>query len=158
MYLMRKRFTENISSSCYLTSNNAEKTIIRKKKSKAFAGVRIMDNLDKNIVNLVNSINEFPGLITVGSCGGHESPKDESQVGENEFYVQFIFGSGYPSKETWDSFHSLVQYLSECEWGDDAWVKVEVKVALMAGMFFIIRGYNVDPDEIFQTHRKIVYS
>ena len=33
------------------------------------------DELDENIVNLVRAVNSFPGIFTVGSCGGHPNPE-----------------------------------------------------------------------------------
>jgi tRNA(Phe) wybutosine-synthesizing methylase Tyw3 len=30
------------------------------------------DELDANIVRLVQALNHYPGVMTVGSCGGHD--------------------------------------------------------------------------------------
>ncbi len=35
--------------------------------------------LDRNIVRLCRALNEFPGIQTIGSCGGHEDPKPYQQ-------------------------------------------------------------------------------
>jgi len=34
----------------------------------------VYDELDKNIRSLVAALNDFPGVQTIGSCGGHECP------------------------------------------------------------------------------------
>ncbi len=37
------------------------------------------DELDANIVRLVQALNRYPGVMTVGSCGGHETITNPSQ-------------------------------------------------------------------------------
>lgn len=44
--------------------------------------------LDKNIAPLVKEINAFPGLLTIGSCGGHRRPR-LGQWDEGTWYVTF---------------------------------------------------------------------
>ena len=44
--------------------------------------------LDKNIVPLVDALNDLPGMETLASCGGHEQP-DELQCPVNEWFVSF---------------------------------------------------------------------
>ena len=44
--------------------------------------------IDTNIVDLVKVLNEFPGVITTGSCGGHSNP-GPGQNPAGEFSVAF---------------------------------------------------------------------
>lgn len=44
--------------------------------------------LDKNIVSLVRALNEYPGVDTVGSCGGH-ADASPAQAPEGEWWVKF---------------------------------------------------------------------
>ncbi len=44
--------------------------------------------LDTNIVDLVKVLNEFPGIITIDSCGGHPNP-GPGQNPAGEFSVAF---------------------------------------------------------------------
>ena len=46
------------------------------------------DDLDRNVVHLVRILNSFPGIQTIGSCGGHPNP-DPCQWSEGSFYVKF---------------------------------------------------------------------
>ncbi len=45
--------------------------------------------LDKNIVQLVRALNAFEGITTMGSCGGHARPKNESQWPKGSWYIKF---------------------------------------------------------------------
>ncbi len=45
-------------------------------------------DLDPNIMNLVRALNAFPGVSTIGSCGGHEHP-NEIQRPLGEWFVTF---------------------------------------------------------------------
>jgi hypothetical protein len=47
------------------------------------------DELDPNIVKLVRVLNLYPGLTTVGSCGGHEVITNPSQWEAGTWYVKF---------------------------------------------------------------------
>lgn len=44
--------------------------------------------LDANIVGLVNALNAFRTIITLGSCGGHKQP-EPGQLPEGSWYVTF---------------------------------------------------------------------
>jgi len=46
------------------------------------------DTLDSNIKDLVRALNEFKGIDTLGSCGGHPDPKP-GQWAEGTYYVTF---------------------------------------------------------------------
>lgn len=46
-------------------------------------------DLDPNIVSLVRALNRYPGVETLGSCGGHEVTTNESQWEAGTWYVKF---------------------------------------------------------------------
>lgn len=46
------------------------------------------DELDPNITDLVRILNSFPGIETVGSCGGHPEPKKGGWPA-GSWYVKF---------------------------------------------------------------------
>jgi hypothetical protein len=52
------------------------------------------DELDANIVSLVQALNRYPGVMTVGSCGGHETITNPSQWQAGTWYVKFTLPSG----------------------------------------------------------------
>jgi hypothetical protein len=52
------------------------------------------DELDPNIVRLVQALNRYPGVMTVGSCGGHEVISNPSQWQAGTWYVKFNLPSG----------------------------------------------------------------
>jgi hypothetical protein len=49
-------------------------------------------NPDLPIAKLVDALNEFVGIETIGSCGGHATPKHEGQWPEGTWYVKFRVG------------------------------------------------------------------
>lgn len=75
------------------------------KKLKAISGIE----LDENIVGLVRAINEFKGIYTVGSCGGH-SNNENFQMPEGEWMVifQVEFNEKGVSPEGWVALEFLV--------------------------------------------------
>jgi tRNA(Phe) wybutosine-synthesizing methylase Tyw3 len=46
------------------------------------------EEIDENIITLVNSLNSFEAIKTIGSCGGHEDPT-EGQWENGTWYVKF---------------------------------------------------------------------
>jgi hypothetical protein len=48
----------------------------------------LYDKLDPNIKDLVRALNDFQGIHTLGSCGGHPDPKP-GQWQEGTYYVIF---------------------------------------------------------------------
>ena len=44
--------------------------------------------LDQNIVGLINELNRLPGIVTIGSCGGHKEPRP-GQRAEGTWIVSF---------------------------------------------------------------------
>lgn len=45
--------------------------------------------LDSNIVSLVRALTRYPGVTTLGSCGGHETTSNPSQWPTGSWYVTF---------------------------------------------------------------------
>lgn len=58
------------------------------------------DELDANIVKLVQALNRYPGVMTVGSCGGHE-------VITNPFHsiTRFAIVDKYPVARSYFTWH-----------------------------------------------------
>lgn len=46
------------------------------------------EKYDRNMLNLIDALNAFPGIETFGSCGGHKNPTP-AQWAEGTFYVKF---------------------------------------------------------------------
>lgn len=67
------------------------------------------DEIDANIVPLVRALNSFPGIFTLGSCGGHPNNK-EFQNPEGTFDI--VFGvevaDQRPTREGWLSLEFLI--------------------------------------------------
>jgi hypothetical protein len=61
------------------------------------------DELDPPIVPLVGALNRFPGIRTIGSCGGHSAP-ERDQAGAGEWWVLFQVDH---SEEGWLSLEFL---------------------------------------------------
>ena len=47
------------------------------------------DEIDANMVALVKALNRYPGVTTIGSCGGHEVITNPSQWEAGTWYVKF---------------------------------------------------------------------
>jgi hypothetical protein len=65
--------------------------------------------IDPNIVELVKAMNEFSGLATWQSCGGHQDRQDALQAPAGEWYVMF---SVFLGEEGWEAL-SRVAFLAE---------------------------------------------
>jgi hypothetical protein len=64
---------------------------MRKSKGNMSKRKRIpYQELDKNIIQLVRALNAFKGITTIGSCGGHAHPKNESQWPKGSWYIKFF--------------------------------------------------------------------
>lgn len=68
------------------------------------------DELDSNIVGLVRALNKYPGVITVGSCGGHEPPLQPSQWLAGSWYVKFDI---VPDRTGWYVLEHLAWAINE---------------------------------------------
>jgi len=47
------------------------------------------DEIDANMVSLVRALNRYPGVLTLGSCGGHDVVTNPSQWEAGTWYVKF---------------------------------------------------------------------
>lgn len=54
-------------------------------------GARSIPGIDANIRRLVNALNAFDGITTIGSCGGHPKPLKGGQWPEGTWYVKMKF-------------------------------------------------------------------
>ncbi|MGB7787943.1 hypothetical protein [Methanoregula sp.] len=112
------------------------------------------ENIDPRVRALVKVIDSYPRIQTIMSCGGHKDPDiKNSQVPENEFYVDFCFKEPIPSKEAWQSLNEIARGISEdsiYEWFNPA----ESSLKLLIGrdenhfIYFRLRGIDVDPEII----------
>jgi hypothetical protein len=67
------------------------------------------DEIDKNILPLVKALNEFEGVHTVGSCGGHENPS-HGQWPAGTFYVKFDLDH---TEHGWRALEFLAWFVNE---------------------------------------------
>ena len=67
------------------------------------------DELDANMVKLVRVLNSYPGVTTIGSCGGHEEPRKPVQWRAGTWYVlEFLaWAINNDAARTLDSWDSL---------------------------------------------------
>ncbi len=114
-----------------------------------------LNEIDPKISKLVKTINSYPGLVTVMSCGGHRKPLvGNSQVPENEFYIEFKFTMEPPTQEAWASFQSIIRLIDEGAiyyWAlkPDSWVKIEIcGLNKCSEVEFRLHGLNVDPNKL----------
>lgn len=64
--------------------------------------------IDENIRELVRVLNEFPGIVTTSSCGGHSNPKPfQKSAGEWEIFIQLEDDDERPSSEAWKSIQLI---------------------------------------------------
>jgi len=108
-------------------------------------------DIDENIIGVLDFINNFPTLVTVISCGGHEFPADCSQAPLNEWYVNFIVIDPETHEEIDDleDVKDLTGFISELEFGYDEWIRIECHMTVMGDFYYTMRGHNVDPEEYF---------
>ena len=109
--------------------------------------------LDSNMVGLVNALNAFPGVQTIGSCGGHVAPTG-GQWEEGTFYVNVVFD------DTEHGYFAL-EFLA---WAiNNDYRRAGYKVMLYPYapppylnepgncLRFHLEGYGADPDELAVT-------
>src|SRR3712207_5757710 len=65
--------------------------------------------LDRNIVSLVQELNAFVGIETMGSCGGHRHPTP-AQWAAGSFYVKFRVAH---TEEGWRALEFLTWLLND---------------------------------------------
>jgi hypothetical protein len=111
------------------------------------------DELDPNIVSLVQALNGYPAVITLGSCGGHENPTNPSQWDAGTWYVKFDI---MPDRAGWYVLEFLAWAINEeCRMlgGEDV-VLLPVSAPSYLNtpgqcLHFVIEGRSgEDPDEL----------
>lgn len=110
------------------------------------------DELDTNIVKLVQALNRYPGVMTVGSCGGHEVISNPSQWQAGTWYVKFSLPSG---KFGWYLLEHLAWVINEDYRGSGRSV-ILLPISpppylntVGQSLRFVIEGYDGEnPDEL----------
>lgn len=110
------------------------------------------NELDANIVRLVQALNRYPGVMTVGSCGGHETITNPSQWQAGTWYVKFTLPSG---KFGWYLLEHLAWVVNEDYRGSGRNVVLLPTSAppylntVGQCLHFVIEGYDDEnPDEL----------
>lgn len=104
------------------------------------------DELDTNIAGLVRSLNAFPGISTIGSCGGHENPTEiQRPLGEwfVTFYVAYTSGG-------WRSLELIAGAITLDPWRTSLKVATsQPGYATGRSLFFALEGWeHADLDRI----------
>ncbi len=104
--------------------------------------------IDSNIAELVHALNAFPGITTIGSCGGHENPT-EIQRPLGEWFVTFRAahtGGG------WRSLEYIAGSITLDPWRTTLTVHTsQPGYATGRALFFSLQGREfADPDRIAQ--------
>ena len=132
----------------HFTLESIEAKLTKPKGKKAIP----YEELDANIVNLVQVLNRYPGLITVGSCGGHEEITNPSQWQAGSWYVKFKLSS---DKLGWYVLEHLAWAINEDARGAGDNVHLLPTAAPPylntpgACLYFVIEAWNgANPDEL----------
>jgi hypothetical protein len=108
--------------------------------------LRLIDyhELDENIVLLVRALNAFPGIATIGSCGGHENPS-EIQRPAGEWFVTFRVTH---TQGGWKSLEYIAGAITLDPWRTSLTVHTsQPGNATGRAMFFSLQGWeNANPD------------
>jgi hypothetical protein len=87
------------------------------------------DELDESIIPLIRTLNELPGIHTLGSCGGHETPISGNSAPADQWWVLFDLEPAdhdglirVPTPEAWMSLEFLAYYVD--------WRGLEHEIAL----------------------------
>lgn len=110
------------------------------------------DEIDPNMVKLVQALNRYPGVMTVGCCGGHKVITNPSQWQAGTWYVKFTLPSG---KFGWYLLEHLAWVINEDYRGSGRNVILLPTSAppylntVGQCLRFVIEGYNNEnPDEL----------
>jgi hypothetical protein len=103
-------------------------------------------DLDPNIVNLVRTLNAFPGISTIGSCGGHANPI-EIQRPAGEWFVTFHV---HHTKGGWRSLEFIAGATTLDPWHVTLTTHTsQPGFATGRALFFSLQGWGfADPDRI----------
>lgn len=95
--------------------------------------------LDANIHDLVMALNAFPGIATIGSCGGHQNPT-EIQRPEGEWFVTFRVAH---TQGGWKSLEHISGVISIDPWRTSLTVHTsQPGNATGRAMFFSLQGWD----------------
>ncbi len=111
------------------------------------------DELDANMVSLVNALNNYPAVVTIGSCGGHEHPTNLSQWEAGSWYVKFDV---MPDRTGWYVLEHLAWAVNEDSrlLGGENVILLPVSAPPYLNtpgqcLHFVIEGHDgADPDEL----------
>jgi len=103
--------------------------------------------LDSNIRSLVEALNAFPGVDTVGSCGGHASP-GPGQYPEGTWYVKF---DAAHSEIGWRSLEFVAWVTTDLRRGGEGVILEATSPPPYlnspgACLAFVLSGKDVDPE------------
>lgn len=107
----------------------------------------LTEELDDNIRPLVEAINAFPAVYTVGSCGGHPDP-GPGQWPEGKWYVKFQVEH---TEEGWRSLEFLAWVTRDLQRGDytvvlEATAPPPYLNEPGACLAFVLSGNGADPE------------
>jgi hypothetical protein len=104
------------------------------------------DALDSNIVTLVRALNAFPGITTIGSCGGHDNPTGV-QRSAGEWFVTFRVAH---TKGGWRALEYIAGVTLLDPWRTSLTVNTsQPGHATGRSLFFALEGWeDADPDRV----------
>ena len=105
------------------------------------------EELDANIKPLVETVNAFPGLVTVGSCGGHAQP-GPGQYPAGTWYVKF---DAAHSEIGWRSLEFVAWVTTDLRRGGEGVILEATSPPPYlnspgACLAFVLSGKDVDPE------------
>lgn len=107
------------------------------------------DDLDKNIASLVRALNDWPGIKTVSSCGGHLNNKPH-QLPWGQWEVMFELEPARlnsPSVKAWLSLETLAYGFTK-RFGLG---KIRLAVlSLGEEVIFMLEGSDINPDVVVE--------
>lgn len=104
--------------------------------------------IDPNIAGLVRMINDFPGVFTTESCGGHQDNKPYQQpAGSWQILLSLKTVDNVPTEEAWTSIE-LIAFVST-KITDGTFVRVVAADPFLNGfgesLSFLVEG-QIDPE------------
>ncbi|HBY96741.1 MAG: hypothetical protein M5U01_37750 [Ardenticatenaceae bacterium] len=111
------------------------------------------DTLDERIRRLVDVLNQVPGVVTRGSCGGHPDPQP-GQWPMGTCYVSFRID---PDERGWYALEFLTWAVGQYQraggpWGLRVWSAGLSPVTAGRCLFFALIGtHGVNPDDLAES-------
>lgn len=111
-------------------------------------------DIDENMIRLVKALNDYPGVTTLGCCGGHENPSP-IQHPLGHWFVTFRIAhtrGGWRSLELIASVPPRFSYRNKLGKYKKL-VKIEIASSHPGyttgrGLFFSLSGRHVEPDAV----------